>query len=148
MSTFPNSEDSLRASNADREQIAQRLHAAFGEGRLEVDELDSRLKAAYAAKTVGDLRPLLADLPGAGWQPEWPAPAAAAATPATGPASRSRAPARRGRGADVALRVNAQAWLTVVLLNVVIWAVVCIGAREVIYFWPIWVAGPWGAVLL
>jgi len=66
----------------------------------------------------------------------------------TCPAGRSRAPARRGRGADVALRVNAQAWLTVVLLNVVIWAVVCIGAREVIYFWPIWVAGPWGAVLL
>jgi hypothetical protein len=39
-------------------------------------------------------------------------------------------------------------WATTVLINVVIWAIVSISSQELIYFWPIWVAGPWGAVLL
>lgn len=53
----------LRASDADREHVAQSLGRAFAEGRLSTEEHGERLEAAYAAKTMGDLRLLLADLP-------------------------------------------------------------------------------------
>jgi hypothetical protein len=53
----------LRASDADRERIARILHDAMAEGRLTVAELDERLQQTYAAKTLGDLVPMTADLP-------------------------------------------------------------------------------------
>lgn len=53
----------LRASDADRERVARVLHDAMGEGRLTIDELDERLQSVYAAKTLGELVPLTADLP-------------------------------------------------------------------------------------
>jgi hypothetical protein len=53
----------LRASDADRERVAKILHDAMGEGRLTLAELDERLQSTYAAKTLGDLVPLTADLP-------------------------------------------------------------------------------------
>jgi hypothetical protein len=39
-------------------------------------------------------------------------------------------------------------WATVVSINLMIWLLVSIGSSGPVYFWPIWVAGPWGAVLL
>ncbi|GAA1874505.1 DUF1707 domain-containing protein [Pseudonocardia ailaonensis] len=56
----------LRISDADREAAAQRLHAAMGEGRITLTELEERLDAVYAAKTFAELEPPLADLPGPG----------------------------------------------------------------------------------
>ncbi|MBS2962441.1 DUF1707 and DUF2154 domain-containing protein [Actinocrinis puniceicyclus] len=56
-------EFALRASDADREHVAELLGRAFAEGRLSTDEHSERLEAAYAAKTMGELRPLVADLP-------------------------------------------------------------------------------------
>jgi hypothetical protein len=53
----------LRASDADRDAVADRLHKAAVEGRLEPDELEDRLHAALRARTYGDLRRLVADLP-------------------------------------------------------------------------------------
>jgi hypothetical protein len=57
----------MRASDADRERVAQLLHKAAGEGRLDLQELDDRLAAVYASKTYGELAPITADLaiPGA-----------------------------------------------------------------------------------
>jgi hypothetical protein len=56
----------MRISDADREAAAQRLHTAMGEGRITLAELEERLDVVYAAKTFEELRPPLADLPGAG----------------------------------------------------------------------------------
>jgi hypothetical protein len=53
----------MRASHADREQIADILRAAAGDGRLDIDELEQRLEQVYAAKTYGDLEPIVRDLP-------------------------------------------------------------------------------------
>jgi hypothetical protein len=53
----------LRASDADRERVVERLRAHASEGRLDVQELEQRLAAAFAARTHGELQPLLADLP-------------------------------------------------------------------------------------
>jgi hypothetical protein len=58
----------LRVSDADREQTADLLRQAAGDGRITFDELDERLGAAYAARTYGDLGEVTADLPAAGQQ--------------------------------------------------------------------------------
>lgn len=58
----PRSLPTLRASDAEREQTADVLRHAAGEGRLTVDELDERLDAAYAAVTHEDLDRLVADV--------------------------------------------------------------------------------------
>jgi len=57
-------DDRLRASDADRDRAAAQLHVHFAAGRLTPGELDDRLTAALAARTFGDLRRALADLPG------------------------------------------------------------------------------------
>ena len=54
---------SIRASDADRDRVADRLHQAAVEGRLEPEELEERLHRALRARTYGDLRRLVADLP-------------------------------------------------------------------------------------
>jgi len=66
---------SMRASDADRERVAQVLHQAMAEGRLTVSELDERLVGLYQAKTFGELVPFTRDLPDA--QPPLPAVPAA-----------------------------------------------------------------------
>jgi len=62
----------LRASDQDREHTAEILREAAAVGRLGMDELDDRLSAVYAAKTYGELAPIVRDLP---------------ATPASAPAA-------------------------------------------------------------
>ncbi len=54
---------SIRASDADRDAVADRLHRAAVEGRIEADELEERLHSALRARTYGDLKRLVADLP-------------------------------------------------------------------------------------
>jgi hypothetical protein len=54
---------SLRASDADREQVAERLRSATAEGRLLAEELEERLGGAFSARTYGELDALVADLP-------------------------------------------------------------------------------------
>jgi uncharacterized protein DUF1707 len=64
----------LRISDDDRHKVAEVLRKAAGEGRIDLEELDERLEATYAAKTYGDLVPITADLPVAGVQHVAPAP--------------------------------------------------------------------------
>ena len=54
----------LRASDADREQVAERLRHAAGEGRILSEELEERLEAVFSARTYGELDAVVADLPG------------------------------------------------------------------------------------
>jgi hypothetical protein len=54
----------LRVSDSERQAAAQRLGAAWAEGRLDDAEYDRRLGLAYAAVTYGDLDLLFPDLPG------------------------------------------------------------------------------------
>jgi hypothetical protein len=65
MADYSNPGDSLalRASDADRERVADRLREAVAQGQISMDELDERLEATYAAKTFGELVPVTADLP-------------------------------------------------------------------------------------
>jgi hypothetical protein len=54
---------SLRASDAEREDAVTWLREHAAAGRLDVEELEQRIGAAYAARTHGDLAVLQRDLP-------------------------------------------------------------------------------------
>ncbi|CAL9534960.1 MULTISPECIES: DUF1707 SHOCT-like domain-containing protein [Streptomyces] len=56
----------LRASDADRERVAEVLRDALAEGRLDMEEFQERLDATYQARTYGELAPITRDLPGSG----------------------------------------------------------------------------------
>ncbi|MFD6417093.1 DUF1707 domain-containing protein [Streptomyces sp. NPDC060194] len=56
----------LRASDADRDRIADILRDALAEGRLTAEEHSERIEGVYRAKTVGELEPLVGDLPAPG----------------------------------------------------------------------------------
>ncbi|MFI9581272.1 DUF1707 domain-containing protein [Streptomyces sp. NPDC052236] len=55
--------DAIRASDADRDRIADILRDALADGRLDAEEHSERIDAVYRAKTVGELEPLVRDLP-------------------------------------------------------------------------------------
>jgi Domain of unknown function (DUF1707) len=118
----------LRAGDADRQRVADRLRRAHDEGRLDLEEFDERVTAAYAARTFGDLEALTTDLP----------PERAPRAPA--PPARRPAPAPD--------RAAMAAWLGASVANIVIWGVVAVAAGEFVYPWWIWVVGPWGVLLL
>ncbi|MFE7120350.1 DUF1707 domain-containing protein [Streptomyces sp. NPDC057654] len=56
----------MRASDSERDRIAEALREALAEGRLDMDEFDQRLGAAYKARTHGELEVLVRDLPAPG----------------------------------------------------------------------------------
>ncbi|MFI9149915.1 DUF1707 domain-containing protein [Streptomyces sp. NPDC053367] len=56
----------LRASDADRERVAEILRDALAEGRLDMAEFEERLEATYQARTYGELTPITRDLPAPG----------------------------------------------------------------------------------
>jgi hypothetical protein len=126
---------SLRAADADRDAVADRLRTAHAEGRLTVEEFGERLDAAFAARTMGELAGLVADLPAERTRVARTGDEAEA-SPAVVPAPRA------------GLRAAWGAWATAVLVTTAIWLIVSVSEGNVGYFWPIWVAGPWGAVLV
>jgi hypothetical protein len=67
-------DDHIRVADADRDRVADRLRDHFAAGRLTTDELGERVSAALNAKTFGDLRGLLADLPEPAPVPPQPGP--------------------------------------------------------------------------
>lgn len=81
----PADQSHMRASDADRERIAQVLHQATAEGRLDIHELDERLAAVYAAKTYGELVPITADLVLSGTQQPQMMPMTAQPNPVASP---------------------------------------------------------------
>ncbi|MGC4744165.1 DUF1707 SHOCT-like domain-containing protein [Micromonospora sp. DT201] len=134
----------MRAADADRAAVADRLRVALNEGRLDLHEYDERLQRAYAARTYAELEPLLGDLP-----PVTPAQRStlSPAAPQSVGAS-DQAPAAAG---GVTARWLAEVWfpyLKVIAIVVTIWAVTSFLSQDLLYFWPAWVAGPWGAVLV
>jgi hypothetical protein len=139
-------EPHLRAADADRAAVAAALGQHMSAGRLTLEEYDERLTRVYAAKTYGELDKLTDDLPKTGRERT----PARAQTPAPAPAHSGgpcQPAAMYGHGhSDV--QSSWRAWASTGLIVLTIWAISSIAATEFLYFWPIWVIGPWGAVLL
>ncbi|NJQ00479.1 DUF1707 SHOCT-like domain-containing protein [Streptomyces zingiberis] len=53
----------MRAADRDRDRVADILREAMAEGRLTAEEHAERIDLVYRAKTVGELEPLIQDLP-------------------------------------------------------------------------------------
>lgn len=128
MATEDPGDASMRASDADREAVAERLRVALGEGRLDLAEYDDRLRAAYAAITMGDLARLTADLP--------------APVPAKPSAEMVRKERRRKR-----LAKEWRDWAGTALLLVGIWLVVMLSGGTG-FFWPVIPLGIWALIII
>lgn len=124
---------SIRASDDDRQRIVDLLGEHHVAGRLDTDEFSERMEAAYAAKTLGDLAHLMRDLP-----------------PIPSPPARASSGRRDGPGAQrtSAARGATASWLATAFVVLVIWLATSVATGHLTYFWPFWVLGPWGAMLL
>jgi hypothetical protein len=109
----------LRAADEDRERVASEIREHFALGRLDADELSTRLGQAYAAETQGELEALRADLPRLP-----PDAAARRAADATRRALRARQYARRAAVLLLPFCGSTLVWLFA-------------GAHG--SFWPVWV---------
>ncbi|GGK42853.1 DUF1707 SHOCT-like domain-containing protein [Nocardia camponoti] len=116
-----------RASDAERNAIVAQLGTHLADGRLDLAEYELRVDKVYATTTRDELAVVLADLPALVEPPAPPKPV-------------KRIP--------VWQRIEAGSWLGVSLIVLVIWGLVSLSVGELTYFWPMWVIGPWGAVLL
>ena len=128
----------MRASDADRDRVAGALREHCAQGRLTIDELNERLEATYSARTLGELDAVTNDLPEADLHFR-PVPADQHARPTS---------AERGGGIyRTGLRAAWATYATVNLIVFTIWLIVA-ATGGAAYPWFLWVAGPWGAVLL
>ncbi len=115
----------LRASDVERERAADELGEHLALGRISADELETRLDAVYAARTRGALDEVLRDLPvpvhvpvHAASQPSPPSPCGWASWALTG------------------------------VVCLLVWLCTSVAHGEAAGFWPVWVIGPWGLVVL
>lgn len=144
----------MRASDADRERTATLLREHHAEGRLTPEEFNDRLDRVFAAKTIGELDALLADLPGidlyrlpaAGIRP---APPGAQRSRAGRAASRGGTLEPRGQGTVSPQRaVTWAAWAAISSLLFVAWlGVGLISGGAAWVPWFLLVVVPWGMII-
>jgi hypothetical protein len=104
----------LRVSDADRDRVVECLRCHLVEGRLTVSEFQDRMDQAYGARTEGNLRSLLVDLPLLG---------EASQRQRTIPIWRERQPGRGARRSSVGFRLHWYLWVVLSIFWIVIWAV-------------------------
>jgi Domain of unknown function (DUF1707) len=121
----------MRASDHERERVVAQLGEHMSAGRITLAEYEERVAGAYAATHVGDLDRLTADLPAIKPQP--------ARMPARVGVVRTALDLRRGPWGT---------WLFVGLICMAIWLMTSVASGQVLYFWPVWVIGPWGLAML
>jgi hypothetical protein len=136
-----------RFTETDRDKIAGRLRDAFADGRLDQPEFNQRLDKLYEVTTYGELEPLVRDLPPVRTYKTPEVARTAPSTPAPGQfPERPRRP--DGHGGHPVLGA-AGGFGSVVMINVVIWAVIGIAnGGNFPYFWPIWLLIPWAIITL
>ncbi|QQQ75941.1 DUF1707 domain-containing protein [Saccharothrix sp. 6-C] len=148
-------ESFTRAVDNDRAATVEVLSRAHAEGRLTLAELDERTRAVYEAGTYAELGALTADLPrDAPYGPRTSYQARTSYQPHTSYQPPTRAhhappppPPERRRWSTTA-KVVAGAWFAASFVNFLIWGIISLSLGEAVYPWWIWVAGPWGLLLL
>jgi hypothetical protein len=113
-------DDSIRVSDADRDHVTAQLRDHFAAGRITPGELDERLSAALNAKTFGDLRRIMADLPGPVPAPLGAAPSPLRATPAWAVRRRRPFPPLILVALVAALLIPGTGWLLAAFVNMIL----------------------------
>ena len=119
-------DSSVRRGDAEREHVVAALGRHLSVGRLTMSEFESRLDTVYAARTRGELDAVLADLPTTAPPPPHPPPPRLVPS-----AGRPWTP-----------------WALAGGISLLIWVTTSFAQGHPLYFWPIWVIGPWGVVFL
>jgi len=135
--------DGLRAGDVDREYVAEQLRNALNEGRLTLTEYDDRLQEAYAARTYGDLKGLLSDLPTV--TPANRSQVARVSPVLPSESAVSALPEHHGNLTMAYLADEWGDWIKLGALLTLIW-VLTSGVHG--YYWPIWVIGFTGVAKL
>lgn len=120
----------MRAADADRTIVAQRLQVAVDEGRLGLSDYDERLQAAYAARTYAELERVTADLP-------------APAVDQVAVARQEKDLARRHEWSE-----GWRSWAGAALVMIAIWGATSLVSGTLLPFWPAIPLGIWAAVVL
>ena len=139
----------IRASDADRERTTTLLREHHAEGRLTAEEFSDRVDRAFAAKTIGELDALLADLPGVDLY-RLPAAGIRPAPPgARRSRSRDGAIERRSPGAVSSQRIATwAAWAGISALLFVAWLGLGLASGGAAWVpWFLLVVVPWGMVI-
>ena len=148
---MPQYQPHQRFTETDRDKIAGRLRDAFADGRLDQTEFTQRLDTLYEVTTYGELEPLVRDLPPVR---TYKTPEVAKTAPSTPPPGQFPARPRHPHGHTVQPHggggVGAIGGFgSVVLINVVIWAVIGIANGGAFpYFWPVWLLIPWAIITI
>jgi hypothetical protein len=141
----------LRASDADRDHVAEQLREHCATGRLTMDEFGDRLERCYAAQTYGDLDALVEDLPPPNPYADLPVPVSADHLRVEG--------VRHAPISDRDHRDHGDqhghdwhgawaAWASASVICWAIWLATVLSGGGVAAVWPVWVTVPWGGVLL
>jgi len=134
------SDPRIRASDADRDRTAALLREHHAAGRLTADEFQERLDKVYKAKTLGELDDLLADLPAIDL---YKLPDASLDRGRRGGSGPPPLPWMMAR-LTPAWRAALGSWLSVSLIAFFVWLL----SGHPANLWFLWVAGPYGLVLL
>jgi uncharacterized protein DUF1707 len=140
------SDPRIRASDSDRDRTAALLREHHAAGRLNAEEFSERLDRAYAAKTLGELDALLADLPGIDL---YELPDASLRRGRRGLPG-SWLPASRLTGGGEVTRMSAAwraAWGSCISVSMIAFLVWLLSGHPA-SLWFLWVAGPYSLVLL
>ena len=121
---------SIRASDADRERVVELLRQHTAEGRIDAEEFEERMAAAYAAKTMGALAELTTDLP----------------VDLAEHAQRQRELARKAKPRKPLAKQLRQEFSGIASLGVILTTIWVISGGG--YFWPAWPLGIIGAITL
>ena len=114
----------MRASDAERDEVAAQLRDHCAAGRLTPEELDERLAAAFGARVRGDLKKLTDDLPKLGRR------------------QRHLEPLTRQQRKRAEFTHDVFSFAIIAVVLWILWIVLGKG-----WFWPALVLLPWGAVL-
>lgn len=125
--------DELRVSDAERGAVQEELRRAVAAGQLDLDEFDTRVQSAWAARTRGELARVTRDLPEP--PPEPPSP------PPLG---------RRFSDDDAGtvMRVLTIVWASIAAVNLVVWGLVSFTSDGDVHPWWIWLSVPGAALLV
>ena len=119
----------LRAGDADRDVVLERLAAAAAEGRLTPEEHAERVARVMAPTTTADLARLVSDLP------------------VSGSEQRARDLEQQRRDLREWLQ-EWRYWLGGAAILLTIWAVQSVRAGEPERFWPLLPLAVWAAILV
>ena len=109
-----------RVGDHDRAATADVLSQALAQGYFDLAEYETRVQAAFAARTVDELRRVVADLPVEHLRRTDPRRAAA-----------------RKKAARASVRLHLSTYAAMVVIVLAVWLAVGLTAGAW-YFWPIW----------